>query len=235
MTNRSLRSSLVFLLMGALTACGDDVSSSDSGTGTDAGTSVDSGVGSDAGASSDSGVRHDSGTSRDAGLPDDGGRTDAGTTADAGGDVPALVAACQTRASLMATNCSDSDSRPCSWNAYRELCALGQTQLLLDSMECLSADTCRTFSDPNESLACLDATHEAGQSATARAVITALCESCGGSDCDRAWGAAELLPYLSDADLGLFEACRGTACTLDDMIDACRGSVPGLAAFEACF
>jgi hypothetical protein len=145
-----------------------------------------------------------------------------------------LVAECEARATAMAANCAD--ARVCMWEGYRELCARGRTQLLLDSMACFSDTTCRTFSSPGESVACLEAVHAAGQSPAARAAITAMCRSCEGPDCDAVASWMELIPYLSDADIALFEECRGNgaACSVDHVITGCSASVPGLAAFAGC-
>jgi hypothetical protein len=119
------------------------------------------------------------------------------------------------------------------WGAYAKLCAAGQTQLLIDSMNCLDGTTCPAFSDANAGNACLATVHDGGESATAKAYLKSFCTACAGSNCSAVTGTAELFPYLSDADVTALANCRGSACTLSALFSSC-GSVPGVAVFAAC-
>lgn len=168
----------------------------------------------------------DSGTpGTDSGTP----ATDTGTPAT---DAGALVAQCQAMADTLATNCAGSAPRPCLWQGYRQLCTLGNTQLLIDAMTCLDRTTCRTFSDSNGADACL-ATAHAAESAVVQSAVSDVCNACMGTGCSMPAATGEILPYLSDADAQMLAGCRGTACTIDAIVAACP-SVPGLAPFVAC-
>lgn len=148
----------------------------------------------------------------------------------------ALVAACQARAAVLSANCEGASGDPirvCLWAAYGELCETGNAQLLLDSMECLDDTLCRSFSDPNDGRACLDAAHEAGRSAAADAAITGGCTRCGGVGCDTVSGALELIPYLSDSEIAALADCGSTSCTIDDTIHACSKRL-SIMPFDAC-
>lgn len=167
-----------------------------------------------------------------------GSALDAPSTADAPtADAPpsALVAECQALATTFRDNCAGSDARPCLWDAYASLCATGNTQLLVDSMNCLDRTTCRSFSDPNEGLACLETVHAAGRTAAVNAAFEATCMACSGVDCGRvqASATAEILPYVSDADIAAFQSCRGSSCSFAEFLTSCA-SVPSFAAFAAC-
>ncbi len=182
---------------------------------------VDAGRGSDA--------RIDASAALDSSTDGGGSAVDAGREVDAG----RMPSECEVLANTFATNCSDVAARACAWRAYAQLCRIGNASLLLASMRCLDATECRTFSDPNDGADCLMALHTANQSATARRVITAGCTRCGGTECDRVISAAEIVPYLIDADIEAMETCGGSACSLDDVIAACS-SIPAVAPFAAC-
>jgi len=154
---------------------------------------------------------------------------DGATTTDGG----ALVAQCEALAMHMGANCAGSDPRPCVWEGYRQLCHLGNTQLLIDSMNCLDQTTCRSFSDPNQGATCLAMVHPMEETSGVRAVDTTICNACGSSGCDVPQSTGEILPYLSDADANMIAACRGTACTIDAIVAACP-MVPGIAPFTSC-
>ena len=166
-----------------------------------------------------------------------GGATSGGTTGggSAGGAGPTitLVAQCQALASNFETRCAGDDTRRCTWGAYAELCGTGQPQLLIDSMNCLESTTCPAFSDANAGNACLATVHLSGESTSARTYLETFCTACGGSNCSTITGTAEILPYLSDADVTSLAGCRGSACTLSALVTSC-GSVPGVALFAAC-
>jgi hypothetical protein len=173
------------------------------------------------------------------GAPDGtgGGATSGATTGggSTGGAVPtsALVAQCQALASNFETRCAGDDTRRCTWGAYAKLCANGQAQLLVDSMNCLDSTTCRAFSDANAGNACLATVHRTGESTSARAYVESFCTACSGSNCSTVTGTAEILPYLSDADVTSLASCGGSACTFSTLLTSCA-SVPGLALFAAC-
>jgi hypothetical protein len=147
------------------------------------------------------------------------------------GDAGPLVADCQAAANNFARLCAGSDPRPCLWNAYAKLCATGRTQLLVDSMKCLNNTTCRAFSDPNEAASCLAQLHAADQTAAAKSTIQRVCTSCGGSNCSTVSGVAEVLPYLTDAELVDWGSCSGNQCTT--LAKGCSSNA-ALAPFAAC-
>jgi hypothetical protein len=157
---------------------------------------------------------------------------------DAGNDASAaLIAQCQTQAQHFATLCAASAPRPCLWNAYAQLCATGQTQLLIDSMNCLDQNTCRTFSDANNGVSCLDTLHSTDESQASRQFIIDSCNACtDAGGCAASYGTAEIFPYLTDADIALLTSsnCRGTACTIDSAVQACASTVPDVNLFLAC-
>jgi len=187
---------------------------------------------------------NDGGTdaSNNADSPANDASTDSKPTPDANGndaniDADAtLIAQCQTQAQHFATLCAGSDPRPCLWNAYAQLCATGQTQLLIDSMSCLDQNTCRAFSDPNNGLACLNALHSTNESAASKQFIVDSCNACTDAGCATSYGVAEIIPYLSDADIAALESsnCVGTACTLDSAVQACASAVSDVNLFLAC-
>jgi hypothetical protein len=157
---------------------------------------------------------------------------------DSGNDASAaLIAQCQTQAQHFATLCAGSDPRPCLWNAYAQLCATGQTQLLIDSMNCLDQNTCRTFSDANNGVSCLNTLHSTDESQASRQFIIDACNACSDAGaCATSYGTAEIFPYLTDADIALLASsnCRGTACTIDSAVQACASTVPDVNLFLAC-
>lgn len=161
----------------------------------------------------------------DAPKPIDAGKNDAS---------PALVAQCQTQANNFATLCAGDDIRPCLWGAYAQLCESGQTQLLVDSMNCLDQNTCRTFSDANGGVACLDTTHSSEESISSRNYITTTCNTCGNGNCVDAAGVAEIFPYLTDADIAALSSCQGNACDINAVIQSCAATIPDIALFLAC-
>ena len=162
-----------------------------------------------------------------------GGAADAGDGS-ANPDAAALVAQCQTQAQHFATLCAGIDVRPCVWNAYGELCKTGDTQLLIDSMNCLDQSTCRTFSDPNEGAACLQTLHNSSESASSKQWLVDWCNACGGTSCSTSFADAEIFPYLTDSDIAALSGCQGSACSLGPLIQACAASVPDVDLFLAC-
>jgi hypothetical protein len=145
-----------------------------------------------------------------------------------------LIAQCQTMAQNYATLCAGDDVRPCLWNAYAELCVTGETQLLVDSMNCLDKNTCRTFSDANGGVSCLDTLHASEESQASQQFIVNNCTSCGDSNCQSEVGIAEIFPYLPDADIAALSSCVGTACDLDTLVPNCASTVPDLNLFLTC-
>jgi hypothetical protein len=202
---------LSFPLLATL-ACGSN-SSTDAGTDSSTDSSTTDGTTGSDGSATDGSMTNDTGTNTDAGP---------------------LVAECQTLAKNFETKCSGSNPRPCVWQAYGKLCATTpKLQLLVDSMKCLDASTCRIFSDPNQGAACLAAAHQAGQSPAAKKAIEDGCTACGGSNCSTVTGQVEVIPYLSDSEIAQLAACKGNACTIDALIKAC-GNVPNVGLFTAC-
>lgn len=158
---------------------------------------------------------------------------DATTTNDASQPDAAIVSTCQALANNFVTKCAGDAPRPCAWTAYAQLCATGQTQLLIDSMSCLDSTLCRLLSDPNEGEACLEAVHTNEQSTAAKSFLASFCTRCGGSNCSSVQATDEILPYLTDLDLAALSSCAPTACTLPEFISACP-SVANLQLFASC-
>jgi hypothetical protein len=183
-------------------------------------------------ATTDSGTPGADTGAQDTGTPGTDTGTPGADTGTPGADAGSLVAQCQAMADTLATNCAGSAPRPCLWAGYRELCAIGNTQLLIDAMTCLDRTTCRTFSDSNGADACL-ATAHAAESSTVQTAVADICNACMGTGCSMPAATGEIIPYLSDADVRMIAACRGTACTIDAIVQACP-AVPGLAPFVAC-
>jgi len=77
----------------ALAGCGDDSTTTDSGTGADTGAPTDSGGGTDGGGGTDTGVETDGGGADTGTATDAGGGTDTGTATDAGGGTDTGMAA----------------------------------------------------------------------------------------------------------------------------------------------
>ncbi len=160
-------------------------------------------------------------------------------TPEAGADAPitsdaGLVAECQSQANHFATLCAGDDVRPCMWDAYAKLCVTGETQLLVDSMNCLDQTTCRTFSDANGGVACLDKTHASEESSASQSYITSTCTACKETDCAASVGVAEIFPYLTDTDIAALPACQKSACDLTTLVENCAATIPDLALFLAC-
>jgi len=154
--------------------------------------------------------------------------------ASGGSDGGALVAQCQAMANQFQTLCAGVTDRVCLWGAYSKLCAIGKTQLLIDSMKCLDNTTCRTFSDANMGAACLKALHGTAETVPAKVAIQSVCMDCKlKMDCATVDGQSELLPYLSDADLNAIPNCRGTACDYSPFVKACA-ALPGFVPFVPC-
>jgi hypothetical protein len=158
------------------------------------------------------------------------------TTPGTGAADSALVGQCEALAQNFADKCAGDDVRPCLWAGYKKLCSTGQTKLLVDSMNCLDARTCRTFSDPNDGESCLQRVHGAGETPAAKAAITMQCSACGGTMCSTVKGTDEIFPYLTDGDLQATSSCAGTTgCTgMMPLPSACQ-TVPGLAPFACAF
>jgi hypothetical protein len=208
--------SLAFILVPVCVGCGGG-----GGSGADGGTDAAGDVSADV----KSGDAAMDAVSSDA--PADGPSADAG-------DAGSLVTQCQAQAQHFATLCAGDDTRPCMWNAYAQLCATGQTQLLIDSMNCLDQNTCRTFSDPNEGLSCLNTVHASEETTASTSWIESECMTCGGSMCSTQVGPAEIFPYLTDADIAALSSCEGSACDLPSLIQGCASSIPDVNLFLAC-
>jgi hypothetical protein len=147
----------------------------------------------------------------------------------------ALVSQCESLASTLSAGCTTigDASRACFYTAYGKLCRTGNTQLLVDSMNCVAGATCRSFSDPNDSAACLAQVHATGETTEVRAYIGRLCGACGGTNCGAVTGTAEIVPYLPDSDIGEVNACVGSDCAAAGIATSCSG-VPDVAPFAAC-
>jgi len=159
-------------------------------------------------------------------------------------DADVLVAQCEALATKFVSNChseytgdlTPDTERVCMWTTYGQICRTGNTQLLFDSMSCFGDNKyCWTFSDPNTVAGCLANVHATGESAAARELLQNLCSACGGATCDGGApsGQAELIPYVSDAELAAISTCRGNACTNSALIANCT-SVPDVAGILAC-
>jgi hypothetical protein len=161
--------------------------------------------------------------------------SDSGMTAsDAAGD----VAACEALARTFRDNCEETngptDERVCLWESYARLCRIGNTALLLDAMECLDESTCRTFSDANDGVSCLQTLHATQQPAALRSFIEGQCAACGGTDCSAGTATAEIFPYVLASDAPALDTCTTSeTCMLPTIVTACS-SVPAVAAFAAC-
>ncbi len=197
-----------------LVACGGG-----GGNGNDGGSDASNGDSSASDSSSSDSAANDGAT------PTDAGKNDAS---------PALVAQCQTLANKFAGLCSGDAPRPCLWNGYAQLCQSGQTQLLIDSMNCLDQTVCRLFSDPNEGEACLDTTHASEEPVASQNFITQTCAACNQTNCAAGVGVAEIIPYLTDADIAALASCRGNACDINTLVQNCAGAIPDVALFLSC-
>jgi hypothetical protein len=170
----------------------------------------------------------------DAGLDAYASRRDAMTdsAADApAGDALSVVALCQATAHSLAAMCTGSTMQQCFWNAYASLCATGYTTLLLDSMGCLDTTTCSAFSDADAST-CLGNVHQFDESNASKSFVQSVCNACG-NPCPNIGGAAEVIPYLTQADDAALSSCSMGACTIDDVIKD-SASIPDVAYFNAC-
>ncbi len=149
----------------------------------------------------------------------------------------ALVNDCITLATRFRDLCAESNGetseRVCLWEAYRDLCRTGNTQLLVDSMECLDINFCRTFSDANDGNACLNELHARAQPATVRERIVSQCTQCGG-DCSTSFGQGEIIPYLPSSEFQELASCGLEACTLDDLLSECSDVGPSFERFNQC-
>jgi hypothetical protein len=172
-----------------------------------------------------------------------GDASDGLTDADAG----PLVAQCQALAMSFASTCyneytgdtlTPDTERVCIWQAYAHLCQTGRTQLLLDSMMCFGQNpSCWTFSDSNSARTCLNNVHAASPpSAALVAFANRYCNACdaGGGCADAgaslSGGEAEVIPYMTDAQLTEISACLADASCSSSYLPACT-AVPELALF----
>ncbi len=174
-------------------------------------------------------------------------QSSSGATTDAGtGDAPAssaLIAKCESLATSFANVCNDEytgdahtpdTQRVCIWTTYAQICRTGNTQLLVDSMNCFGTNpSCWIFSDPNSAARCLANVHASGESAAARALLQDVCTRCGGTNCSSVTGQAELIPYVSDSEIAAISACLGSGCTNAEFVANCP-SVPDVAGIFAC-
>jgi hypothetical protein len=167
------------------------------------------------------------------------------TTDGGAGDGPAssdLVAKCESLATSFAQICNDEytgdahtpdTERVCIWTTYAQICRTGNTQLLVDSMNCFTGNpSCWIFSDPNSAAACLASVHASGESAAARALLQDVCTRCGATSCSTT-GQAELFPYVSDSEIAAIRSCLGTGCTNAELLANCT-SVPDVSGIFAC-
>jgi hypothetical protein len=120
------------------------------------------------------------------------------------------------------------------WNAYAKLCETGDTKLLVDSMNCLDQSTCRTFSDANGGVACLDKIHASEESSASKGYIVDTCTTCMGTSCSASVGIAEIFPYLTDGDIAGLPACEKNACEITTLVKNCAATIPDIALFLAC-
>ncbi len=187
-------------------------------------------------AGSDAQNTADSSSPNDASKPSDASNNDASTTFDATPNDASqtLIQQCQSMAQNYATLCAGDDVRPCLWNAYASLCVTGETQLLVDSMNCLDKNTCRTFSDANGGVSCLDTLHASEESQASQTFIVNDCTACNQTNCQAEVGVAEIFPYLTDADIAALSSCAGSACDLDTLIQNCASTVPDVNLFLSC-
>ncbi|HEY5062745.1 MAG TPA: hypothetical protein VII52_14490 [Gemmatimonadaceae bacterium] len=159
-------------------------------------------------------------------------------------DAPSLhVSECEALATTFVQSCQslhDSSGpapdteRMCIWTAYGHLCRTGNTQLLVDSMNCFGSNVnCWTFSDSNNAAACLASVHATGESEAVRTLLQNVCTSCGSTNCAVVTGQAELIPYVSDDEVAALASCGGTACTNAAFVANCT-SVPDVAAIFSC-
>jgi len=159
-----------------------------------------------------------------AGCPSPTPTPDAGTSRSDAHVGSGSVADCQASVDAMIALCSDVPERVWLWRGYRDLCMTGNTALLNSALACLEGGGfCRTFSDANESRACLDAL---GASIPAEnvSVINRVTTRCGTPVTPS--GTNEIFPY---ANASVFAECTGTACTLDDIVRACAATLPSFA------
>jgi hypothetical protein len=148
-----------------------------------------------------------------------------------------LVVECQALATNFEQKCSGDTSQDavCLWRGYAKLCATGRAQLLIDSMKCLDATTCRTFAyAPDKEQVCLTGIHVRDETQAARSFIQNDCLMCGSSSpsCTTT-GLAEIYPYLTDADLSALSACRGSGCP--GATPAACESIQAVAGFTCLF
>jgi hypothetical protein len=153
------------------------------------------------------------------------------------------VAKCESLATGFAQICNDEytgdahtpdTQRVCMWTKYAQICRTGNTQLLVDSMQCFGGNpSCWIFSDPNSAAACLASVHASGESAAARALLGDVCTRCGGTGCSTVTGQAELFPYVSDSEIAAIRACLGSGCTNAELLTSCT-SVPDVAGIFGC-
>jgi hypothetical protein len=225
MSQRPVQWFLVAAFTLTCTACSDPDDMDAGSAGADAGR--------DGGMSTTDAGRRDGG-SVDAGGSD-AGALDSGSS-DAGPTDEALIAECERLANVQRTNCTSvSEQRACAWEQYGVLCRSGNTRLLVDAMTCLDQTACRTFSDPNDAQACLDALADDRTAASRQAQID-FCVACGGQEaaCARSTSTStEIVPYLSDTDIAALRECGLGQCSLDAILTACVDA-PGVGMFATC-
>jgi len=129
--------------------------------------------------------------------------------------------------------CTGDATQQCFWNAYGQLCATGYAVLLVNSMACLDQTTCAAFSNPGTGAACLGNVHKFDESSASKAFVQSVCNACG-NPCPNIGGDAELIPYLTLADITKLSSCSSGACTIDDVIKDCATSIPDVAYFASC-
>ena len=170
----------------------------------------------------------------------DDGSSDAENVGDAG----ALVAQCQALAMQFVANCyneffgadggrTPDTTRVCIWTAYSHLCATGNTNLLIDSMNCFNGNQyCWTFSDCNTACSCLDSLHAAEAPPATLSLLRAQCTACDYTDCASLIGEAEVIPYLADPTIAALAACAGGTCTNADAGVHCSSLIPNVGDFS---
>jgi hypothetical protein len=175
------------------------------------------------------------GPAQDGGADADASSHPEATPADGNVDVlsdASVVAQCQTMAQGFAALCGGDVVRQCFWNGYAQLCETGYAVLLLNSMGCLDATSCAAFSDPSAA-PCLANVHKFDESNASKSFVQGVCNACG-NPCPNIGGAAEVIPYLTAADISKLSSCAGSACTIDDVIKACASSIPDVGYFASC-
>ena len=173
----------------------------------------------------DAGPRADAQSAVDATVPPDA--PDAAT--------PDPIAECQLLAGRFADACTADPYEACSWRAYGDLCASGNTALLVASMRCLDSSTCTRFVDAPRQ--CLIDAEIRYSGPAALQVEYALCHACAPTaDCAMHEAGDELIPFFAESDLANLDTDSPmcTQCWQTQYLPAMCPSLPLLAEFAAC-